>query len=87
MTDKASRKKRPRDPNQLAKSIVDIATGEGEIDTEILSPGTGRIVAEQIPLHRLGEPEEVAKAIYFLCSDQSSYVNGTELHINGGQHV
>jgi NAD(P)-dependent dehydrogenase (short-subunit alcohol dehydrogenase family) len=35
----------------------------------------------------LGEPEEVAKAIYFLCSDQSSYVNGTELHINGGQHV
>jgi NAD(P)-dependent dehydrogenase (short-subunit alcohol dehydrogenase family) len=87
MTDKASRKKRPRDPNQLAKSIVDIAPGEGEIDTAILSPGTGRIVAEQIPMHRLGEPEEVAKAIYFLCSDQASYVNGTELHINGGQHV
>ena len=36
---------------------------------------------------RLGEPEEVAKAIYFLCTDQSSYVNGAELHINGGQHV
>ena len=63
------------------------AISPGEIDTAILSPGTGRIVAEQIPMHRLGEPEEVAKAIYFLCSDQSSYVNGTELHINGGQHV
>lgn len=59
----------------------------GEIDTSILSPGTEKIVREQIPMNRLGEPEEVAKAIYFLCSDQSSYVNGAELHINGGQHV
>jgi len=63
------------------------AISPGEIDTAILSPGTGKIVEEQIPLHRLGEPEEVAKAIYFLCCDQSSYVNGAELHINGGQHV
>ena len=63
------------------------AISPGEIDTSILSPGTDKIVAEQIPMHRLGEPEEVAKAIYFLCTDASSYVNGTELHINGGQHV
>lgn len=63
------------------------AISPGEIDTSILSPGTDRIVQEQIPMRRLGEPEEVAKAIYFLCTDQSSYVNGTELHINGGQHV
>ncbi len=59
----------------------------GEIDTSILSPGTDRIVNEQIPMRRLGHPEEVAKAIYFLCTDQSSYVHGAELHINGGQHV
>ncbi len=63
------------------------AISPGEIDTAILSPGTEKIVEEQIPMRRLGEPEEVAKAIYFLCSDQSSYVNGAELHINGGQHV
>lgn len=63
------------------------AISPGEIDTSILSPGTDKIVREQIPMSRLGEPEEVAKAIYFLCSDQSSYVNGAELHINGGQHV
>ncbi len=63
------------------------AISPGEIDTAILSPGTDKIVKEQIPMQRLGEPEEVAKAIYFLCSDQSSYVNGAELHINGGQHV
>ncbi len=63
------------------------AISPGEIDTSILSPGTDKIVDEDIPMRRLGEPEEVAKAIYFLCSDQSSYVNGAELHINGGQHV
>ena len=63
------------------------AISPGEIDTAILSPGTDKIVHEQIPLKRLGEPEEVAKAIYFLCTDQSSYVNGAELHIDGGQHV
>ncbi len=62
------------------------AISPGEIDTSILSPGTEKIV-EQIPMQRLGSPEEVAKSIYFLCTDQSSYVNGAELHINGGQHV
>jgi len=63
------------------------AISPGEIDTAILSPGTEKIVMEQIPLQRLGEPEEVAKSIYFLCTEASSYVNGAELHINGGQHV
>lgn len=62
------------------------AIAPGEIDTAILSPGTEKIV-EAIPMRRLGLPEEVAKAIYYLCTEQSSYVNGAELHINGGQHV
>ena len=62
------------------------AIAPGEIDTAILSPGTEQIV-ETLPLRRLGLPEEVAKAIYYLCTDQSSYVTGAELHINGGQHV
>jgi len=63
------------------------AISPGEIDTSILSPGTEKIVREQIPMRRLGRPEEVAQAIYFLCTEASSYVNGAELHINGGQHV
>lgn len=63
------------------------AISPGEIDTAILSPGTDKIVESQIPMRRLGKTEEVAKAILFLCTDQSSYVNGAELHINGGQHV
>jgi NAD(P)-dependent dehydrogenase (short-subunit alcohol dehydrogenase family) len=62
------------------------AIAPGEIDTSILSPGTEKIVA-QIPMRRLGTPDEVAKTIYFLCTDQSSYVNGAEIAINGGQHV
>jgi NAD(P)-dependent dehydrogenase (short-subunit alcohol dehydrogenase family) len=62
------------------------AIAPGEIDTPILSPGTEKIV-EQIPLHRLGTPDEVAKIIYVLCTETSSYLNGAEIHINGGQHV
>ncbi|MEM6667430.1 MAG: SDR family oxidoreductase, partial [Pseudomonadota bacterium] len=38
-------------------------------------------------LRRLGSVDEVAEVIFFLCSDASSYVNGTEIEINGGQHV
>lgn len=62
------------------------AIAPGEIDTAILSPGTEKIVA-QIPMQRLGTPDEVAKIIYVLCTETSSYVNGAEIHINGGQHV
>ena len=63
------------------------AIAPGEIDTAILSPGTEDIVDHQIPMHRLGTPDEVAKIIYVLCTETSSYVNGAEIHINGGQHV
>src|SRR5690606_38468465 len=63
------------------------AIAPGEIDTSILSPGTEKIVESQIPLRRLGTPDEVAKIIYVLCSETSSYVNGAEIHTNGGQHV
>jgi NAD(P)-dependent dehydrogenase (short-subunit alcohol dehydrogenase family) len=62
------------------------AIAPGEIETSILSPGTEKIV-ETIPLRRLGSTSEVADTIFFLCSEQSSYVTGAEIHINGGQHV
>ncbi|MDQ0304202.1 SDR family NAD(P)-dependent oxidoreductase [Ancylobacter polymorphus] len=62
------------------------AIAPGEIDTSILSPGTEKLV-EQIPMQRLGTPDEVAKIIYVLCTETSSYLNGAEIHINGGQHV
>tara|TARA_X000001036_G_C20621196_1_gene783139 strand:- start:685 stop:1425 length:741 start_codon:yes stop_codon:yes gene_type:complete len=62
------------------------AIAPGEVETDILSEGTDKIV-KKIPLRRLGLPEEVANTIYFLCSNESSYISGSELHINGGQHV
>jgi len=54
---------------------------------EDTAPGTVAFADREVPMHRLGRPEEVADAIRFLCSPQASYVNGAELHINGGQHV
>ncbi|OWJ71995.1 NAD(P)-dependent oxidoreductase [Haematobacter massiliensis] len=63
------------------------AIAPGEIETSILSPGTDALVAAEVPMGRLGNPAEVASTIYFLCSDASSYINGAEIHINGGQHV
>ena len=63
------------------------AIAPGEIDTAILSPGTAETIIPHIPLHRLGTTDEVAKIIYVLCTETSSYVNGAEIHINGGQHV
>jgi NAD(P)-dependent dehydrogenase (short-subunit alcohol dehydrogenase family) len=63
------------------------AIAPGEIDTSILSPGTENLVEREIPMKRLGKPAEVAETIYFLCTAASSYVNGAEIHINGGQHV
>ena len=62
------------------------AIAPGEVETSILSAGTEKIV-EKLPLRRLGQPQEVADVVYYLCSDQSSYVTGTEIEINGGQHI
>ena len=63
------------------------AIAPGEIETSILSPGTDELVANTVPMGRLGEPREVAETIHFLCSSASSYINGAEIHISGGQHV
>jgi hypothetical protein len=63
------------------------AIAPGEIKTEILSPGSEELFTPQIPMRRLGAPDEVAKVVFFLCSDAASYVTGEELQINGGQHL
>ena len=63
------------------------AIAPGEIMTDILSPGSEEAILPQIPLGRFGTPDEVADTIFFLCSDAAQYLNGSEIHINGGQHV
>jgi 3-oxoacyl-[acyl-carrier protein] reductase len=41
----------------------------------------------QIPLARLGAPEDIAYAVAFLAGPQAAYITGTELHVNGGMYM
>lgn len=63
------------------------AIAPGEIKTDILSAETEAKLAPIIPMSRVGTPDEVARVIFFLCSEAASYVTGAEVPINGGQHV
>jgi len=64
----------------------------GHIDTPIMeSLQRGQALTKMkkemennVPLGRLGDPDEIAKAVSFLASDEASYVSGTELYVDGG---
>jgi acetoacetyl-CoA reductase len=44
-------------------------------------------ILPEIPVGRLGEPDEVAGLIAYLCSDEAAFVTGANIAINGGQHM
>ena len=52
--------------------------------TEELSDDVRQNIATQIPLKRLGTPEDVAKLVLFLCTDDSSYITGQVINVDGG---
>ena len=56
----------------------------GAIDTEMTRGIQREKIKAMIPMGRLGRPEEVAKVISFLCSDDSSYITGQVISVNGG---
>jgi 3alpha(or 20beta)-hydroxysteroid dehydrogenase len=59
----------------------------GPIDTEMLSvrtPEETRRRIQQVPMKRMGTAEEVAKLVLFLLSDESAYITGAEVTIDGG---
>ena len=45
------------------------------------------VIISKIPSARLGEPEDIAKVVLFLASDQSNYINGETIHVNGGMYM
>jgi len=72
------------------RDITVNAVAPGFIDTDMtraLSETQRRALQGQIPLKRLGEPDDIAAAVLFLCSDNASYITGETLHVNGGLYM
>lgn len=62
-----------------------VAPGFIETDmTDALPDEVKETILNQVPMKRLGAPKEVADAVVFLASEQSSYITGTTIHVNGG---
>ncbi len=66
------------------------AVGPGSIDTEMLrsvnaDPAAMRRVMTRTPLGRIGEPDEIARAVLFLASDDASYISGQTIYVDGGR--
>lgn len=63
----------------------------GPIDTEImggkLTPERKAAMSANIPLQRVGQPEEIANVCAFLVSEESSFVNGTVINVDGGKYM
>jgi 3-oxoacyl-[acyl-carrier protein] reductase len=56
----------------------------GLIETEMIAQAPKEHIKNLIPMARIGQPEEVAKVVGFLCSDAASYVTGQIVSVNGG---
>tara|TARA_B100000900_G_scaffold333710_1_gene294870 strand:- start:67 stop:777 length:711 start_codon:yes stop_codon:yes gene_type:complete len=72
------------------RDITINAVAPGFISTDMTQNNDGvneEYVIKEIPLGRFGEPEEVANLVNFLCSDESSYITGQTIHINGGLYM
>lgn len=82
-----------------AEAITVNAVCPGTVDTDLINPagqflslmdamepgGSEGWIRREIPLGRLQQPEEVASAIAFLCSDDASYISGEAVNVTGGQ--
>ncbi|MEC9191419.1 MAG: SDR family oxidoreductase, partial [Pseudomonadota bacterium] len=65
-----------------------VAPGFIETDmTDTLPEEKKLALLGQVPLGRLGRPEEIASVVAFLASDQGSYITGETLHVNGGMYM
>ena len=67
--------------NAVAPGFIETAMTEG------LSEKVKEAMLAQIPLRRMGSPEDVAQAVAFLASDEASYITGQVIHVNGGMYM
>ena len=73
-----------------SRNITVNCIAPGFIDTDmtkVLSAEQHAALLTQIPLARLGAPEDIAHAVGFLASPQAAYITGTTLHVNGGMYM
>lgn len=73
-----------------SRNITVNCVAPGFIDTDmtkVLSEQQTAALLQQIPVGRLGTPEDIAAAVSFLASAQAGYITGTTLHVNGGMYL
>lgn len=73
-----------------SRNITVNAVAPGFIDTDMtreLTDAQRELMLAQIPLARLGQPEEIAALVAFLCGEQAGYITGETIHINGGMYM
>lgn len=73
-----------------SRGITVNVVAPGFIDTDMtraLDEGQREALLKDIPLQRLGAPEDIARAVAFLASDDAAYITGQTLHVNGGMYV
>ncbi len=73
-----------------SRGVTVNAVAPGFIATEMtegLSQKVQDAFLQQIPLGRIGQPEDVAEAVYWLCSNAASYITGQTIHVNGGMFM
>ena len=73
-----------------SRSVTVNCVAPGFIDTDMtreLSDEQRDLMLGQIPLGRLGAPEEIAALVSFLCSDAAAYITGETVHVNGGMYM
>ena len=73
-----------------SRAVTVNCVAPGFIDTDmtkVLTDEQRSLMLGQIPLGRLGEPEEIAKVVAFLTSDSGAYITGETIHVNGGMYM
>jgi len=73
-----------------SRSITVNTVAPGFIDTDMtkdLPEANKEVLLGQIPLARLGAPEEIASVVKFLVSDAAGYITGETIHVNGGMYM